>query len=80
VKDLRGKSRSGAALGAMLAITFHWAVVLGPFSAVPLASFVGSLAAVLIGTAAAMMSLIYIIGLIITPFAGPETREMPLLS
>src|SRR5512138_3265181 len=39
---------SGAALGAMLAITFHWAVVVGPFSAVPLASFVGSLAAVLV--------------------------------
>jgi iron complex transport system permease protein len=39
---------SGAALGAMLAITFHWAVALGPFSAVPLASFVGALAAVLV--------------------------------
>jgi len=37
---------SGAALGAMLAITFHWAVAVGPFTAVPLASFVGSLAAV----------------------------------
>jgi len=39
---------SGAALGAMLAITFHWAVVLGPFSAVPLAIFVVSLAAVVV--------------------------------
>jgi iron complex transport system permease protein len=39
---------SGAALGAMLAITFHWAVAAGPFSAVPLASFAGSLAAVLV--------------------------------
>jgi iron complex transport system permease protein len=39
---------SGAALGAMLAITFHWAFDAGPFSAVPLASFVGSLAAVLV--------------------------------
>jgi iron complex transport system permease protein len=39
---------SGAALGAMLAITFHWALVVGPFSAVPLASFVGSLIAVIV--------------------------------
>ncbi len=39
---------SGAALGAMLAITFHWAVATGPFSAVPLASLAGSLAAVLV--------------------------------
>lgn len=39
---------SGAALGAMLAITFHWALAIGPLSAVPLASFVGSLAAVLV--------------------------------
>lgn len=39
---------SGAALGAMLAITFHWAIAVGPLSAVPLASFVGSLAAVLV--------------------------------
>jgi len=31
-----------------------------------------------IGTAAAMMSLIYIIGLIVTPFAGPETRGTAL--
>lgn len=39
---------SGAALGAMLAITFHWALSVGPLSAVPLASFAGSLAAVLV--------------------------------
>jgi MFS family permease len=31
-----------------------------------------------IGTAAAMMSLIYIVGLTVTPFAGPETRRKPL--
>jgi MFS family permease len=32
------------------------------------------------GHAAAMMSLIYLIGLTISPFAGPETRGMPLPS
>jgi MFS family permease len=31
-----------------------------------------------IGTAAAVMSLIYIVGLVITPFAGPETKGKPL--
>ena len=31
-----------------------------------------------IGPAAAIMSLIYVIGLIITPFAGPETKGKPL--
>ncbi len=31
-----------------------------------------------IGTAAAMMSLIYVVGLVVTPFAGPETRGKPL--
>ena len=31
-----------------------------------------------IGTAAAAMSLIYIVGLIVTPFAGPETKGKPL--
>jgi MFS family permease len=31
-----------------------------------------------IGTAAATMSLIYLIGLIATPFAGPETKGRPL--
>jgi MFS family permease len=31
-----------------------------------------------IGTAAATMSLIYLVGLIVTPFAGPETKGSPL--
>jgi MFS family permease len=31
-----------------------------------------------VGTAAAMMSLIYIVGLVVTPFAGPETKAKPL--
>ncbi len=31
-----------------------------------------------IGTAAAMMSLIYVVGLVVTPFAGPETKGKPL--
>jgi MFS family permease len=31
-----------------------------------------------IGTAAAMMSLIYAVGLVVTPFAGPETKGEPL--
>jgi len=31
-----------------------------------------------IGTAAAVMSLIYIVGLVVTPFAGPETKGKPL--
>jgi hypothetical protein len=31
-----------------------------------------------IGIAAAIMSLVYIMGLAITPFAGPETKGKPL--
>jgi MFS family permease len=31
-----------------------------------------------IGTSAAMMSLIYVVGLVVTPFAGPETKGKPL--
>ena len=31
-----------------------------------------------IGTAAAMMSLIYVVGLVVTPFAGPETKGKSL--
>ncbi len=31
-----------------------------------------------IGTAAAMMSLVYVVGLVVTPFAGPETKGKPL--
>jgi hypothetical protein len=30
-----------------------------------------------IGTAAAMISLIYVVGLVVTPFAGPETKGRP---
>jgi MFS family permease len=31
-----------------------------------------------IGTAVAIMSLIYVVGLVVTPFAGPETKGNPL--
>jgi hypothetical protein len=31
-----------------------------------------------ISTAATMMSLIYVVGLVVTPFAGPETKGKPL--
>jgi len=31
-----------------------------------------------IGTAAAMISLVYVVGLVATPFAGPETKGKPL--
>ncbi len=31
-----------------------------------------------IGSAAAMMSLVYVVGLVVTPFAGPETKGKPL--
>jgi len=48
-------------------------VALGPLFAGWLISFLGG-----IGTAAAMMSLIYVVGLIVTPFAGPETNGKPL--
>jgi hypothetical protein len=64
--------------GSAIAVVFdssRSAAALGPLFAGWLVSSFGG-----IGTAAAMVSLIYIIGLIITPFAGPETREMPLLS
>jgi len=46
---------------------------LGPLLAGWLISVFGG-----IGTAAAVMSLIYIVGLIVTPFAGPETKGKPL--
>ncbi len=39
---------SGAALGAMLAITFDWTIGFGSVSAVPIASFAGSIGAVAI--------------------------------
>jgi MFS family permease len=45
----------------------------GPLLAGWLISSFGS-----IGTAAAMMSLVYIVGLVVTPFAGPETKGKPL--
>jgi hypothetical protein len=31
-----------------------------------------------IGRAAAVMSLVYVVGLAVTPFAGPETKGQPL--
>jgi MFS family permease len=46
---------------------------LGPLLAGWLISYFGG-----IGTAAALMSLIYIVGLVVTPFAGPETKGKPL--
>jgi MFS family permease len=46
---------------------------LGPLAAGWLISWFGG-----VGAAAAVMSLIYIVGLIITPFAGPETKGKPL--
>jgi cyanate permease len=48
---------------------------LGPLSTGWLSSSFGG-----IRTAAAMMSLIYIIGLVVTPFAGPETKGKSLPS
>ncbi len=46
---------------------------LGPLLAGWSISFFGG-----IGTAGAMMSLIYVVGLFVTPFAGPETKGKPL--
>jgi MFS family permease len=46
---------------------------LGPLFAGWLISVFGG-----IGTAAAVMSLIYVVGLLVTPFAGPETTGKPL--
>jgi len=46
---------------------------LGPLLAGRLISSFGGL-----GTAAAVMSLIYVVGLMVTPFAGPETKGKPL--
>ena len=46
---------------------------LGPLSAGWLISSFGG-----IGTAAATMSLIYVIGLLVTPFAGTETKGKPM--
>ena len=46
---------------------------LGPLLGGWLISFFGG-----IGTAAAGMSLIYVVGLLVTPFAGPETKGKPL--
>jgi MFS family permease len=46
---------------------------LGPLMVGWLISYFGG-----IGSAAAMMSLIYVLGLVVTPFAGPETKGKPL--
>jgi MFS family permease len=46
---------------------------LGPLLTGWLVSFFGG-----IGTAAAMISLTYVVGLVVTPFAGPETKGKPL--
>jgi MFS family permease len=46
---------------------------LGPLVTGLLVSFFGG-----IGTAAAMISLVYVVGLVVTPFAGPETKGKPL--
>jgi len=46
---------------------------LGPLLAGWLISLFGG-----IGTAASVMSLIYIVGLFVSPFAGPETKGKPL--
>jgi MFS family permease len=62
--------------GSAISIVFDGsrsAAALGPLLAGWLASSFGG-----IGTAAAMMSLIYVVGLIVTPFAGPETNGKEL--
>jgi MFS family permease len=62
--------------GSAISLVFDSArgiAALGPLLAGSLVSSFGG-----IGTAAAMMSLIYILGLVVTPFAGPETRGKPL--
>ncbi len=46
---------------------------LGPLLTGWLVSFFGG-----IGTAAAMISLVYVVGLVVTPFAGPETKGKAL--
>ena len=46
---------------------------LGPLLTGWLVSFFGG-----IGPAAAMISLIYVVGLVVSPFAGPETKGQPL--
>ena len=62
--------------GSAISIVFDGSrtvAALGPLLAGWLASSFGG-----IGAAAAAMSLIYIVGLIVTPFAGPETKGMAL--
>lgn len=62
--------------GSAISIVFDGSrtvAALGPLLAGWLASSFGG-----IGRAAAIMSLIYIIGLIVTPFAGPETKGVTL--
>ena len=64
--------------GSAISIVFDGSrtvAALGPLLAGWLASSFGG-----IGTAAAMMSLIYVVGLIVTPFAGPETKGKELLA
>jgi hypothetical protein len=64
--------------GSAISIVFDGSrsvAALGPLPAGWLASSFGG-----IGTAAAMMSLIYVVGLIVTPFAGPETKGTELLA
>lgn len=62
--------------GSAISLVFNSSrivAVVGPLSTGWLVSFFGG-----VGPAAAMMSLIYLVGLAVTPFAGPETKATPL--
>jgi MFS family permease len=62
--------------GSAMCLVFdgsRFIAALGPLMAGWLISSFGG-----IGRAAAMMSLVYVVGLLVTPFAGPETRGKPL--
>ena len=62
--------------GSAMCLVFGGSRSIAAFGPIMAGAMISSLGG--ISTAAAMMSLIYVVGLVVTPFAGPETKGKPL--
>ena len=62
--------------GSAMCLVFGGSRSIAAFGPIMAGAMISSLGG--ISTAAAMMSLIYAVGLVVTPFAGPETKGKPL--
>ena len=72
-KAIAEAQRLHGPLSVLLSADSRSIAAFGPIMAGAMISSLGG-----ISTAAAMMSLIYAVGLVVTPFAGPETKGKPL--